>query len=208
MLIKKVYTEDIEIAKCIKERNEKVTREFFYKRMYPLFNFIYSNYYTDCSSCKELIDEIYILILTPSKDTGRCRLDNFKGESSLASWLKTVSLFYSYRKFKIRNRIPYAENETLSYCEKDFNDHDRNERNYDSVEIDDMRLNSEDVAKLLELMPKPSYRNLIRLRYLEQLSHRETAEMLGVTMDNYYNMHKRAKEQFNNYYRKEEYHGR
>ena len=84
---------------------------------------------------------------------------------------------------------------------------DRKEAMYGSIELDVNDLNREDVRKLLGLMPNSSYRELIRLRYLEQKDNEETARILGVTMGNYYNMHKRAKEQFVFYCRKEESHG-
>jgi hypothetical protein len=51
------YT-DLDIAKAIIDRNSFVTKEFLYRKCYPLFKSIYDNYYTDCNSCKESIDEI------------------------------------------------------------------------------------------------------------------------------------------------------
>ena len=57
--------------------------------------------------------------------------------------------------------------------------------------------------KILSLMPNVRYRELIRLRYLEGCSNEETAQHLGMTMDNYYNKHKLAKEQYIRVYRKE-----
>ena len=56
-------------------------------------------------------------------------------------------------------------------------------------------------------MPNKRYRNIIRLRYLEQKTNEETAEALGMTMDNYYNKHKLAKAQYEKVCRKEERHG-
>lgn len=96
--------------------------------------------------------------------------------------------------------LPVGSNEKkLSY--------DIKEANYGSIEIDSDNLNREDIHRLLDLMPNSSYRKLIRLRYLEQRDNEETARLLGVTMGNYYNMHKRAKEQFIFYCRKEESNG-
>ena len=45
------------------------------------------------------------------------------------------------------------------------------------------------------------------MRYLEQKTNEETAEALGMTMDNYYNKHKLAKEQYERVWRKEAHHG-
>lgn len=48
-------------------------------------------------------------------------------------------------------------------------------------------MNRADVEALLNMMPNMRYRNIIRLHYLEQKTHKETAEALGMSMDNYYN---------------------
>ena len=64
--------------------------------------------------------------------------------------------------------------------------------------------NREDVLAILKLMPNKRYSELIRLRYLEEYTNEETAEALGMTMENYYNKHKLAKAQYIRIYRKEE----
>ena len=53
------------------------------------------------------------------------------------------------------------------------------------------------------MMPNLRYRNLIELRYVKEKTNEETADILGMTMDNYYNKHKLAKAQFCNILRKE-----
>ena len=53
----KLYTEDLQIAKALINRDEGITRQYLYKRCYPLFKSIYDNYYTDCNSVIEFIDQ-------------------------------------------------------------------------------------------------------------------------------------------------------
>ena len=53
-----------------------------------------------------------------------------------------------------------------------------------------------DLETIIGIMPNERYRNIIRLRYIERRTNEETAEALGMTMANYYNKHKLAKEQF------------
>lgn len=57
-------------------------------------------------------------------------------------------------------------------------------------------INKMDIERLLQLMPNKRYSQLIRLRYMKSFTHEETAKALGMTMANYYNKHKLAKEQF------------
>lgn len=201
----KTYTEDLQIAKALINRDERVTRNYYYRECYPLFKSIYDNYYTDCKCCKEFMDEIYIIVLAPSKITGKCQMENFKGESTLRTWLKTACLYYCYNKFELKKRIPVYE--PLRYTsEKDGDDNgsDRYDHIYGSSEIDFRGMNRADVEALLSMMPNTRYRNIIRLLYLEQKSHKETAEALGMSMDNYYNKRILAEKQYKQVCRKEE----
>ena len=202
MEVKKIYQEDLQIAKALIKRDNLVTRKYFYQQCYPLFKSIYENYYTDCASCKEFIDEIYMVVLVPSKTTGKCQMENFRGESTLASWIKTVCLHYCYAKYELKKREPLFFN-----IDKEKDDvYGWDEEKYGSVEIDFNSLNREDALSILRRMPNKRYSEIIRLRYLELLTNEETAKTLGMTMDNYYNKHKLAKAQYLRICRKEESH--
>lgn len=198
MEIKKIYYEDLQIAKALIKRDNMVTRKYFYQQCYPLFKSIYDNYYTDCANYKEFIDEIYIVVLAPSKTTGKCQMENFRGESTLASWIKTVCLYYCYKKYELKQRMPIYE-PLFHLMEKDDSDDTINDRNNDELlsnPIDFSGMNRADVEALLSMMPNSRYRNIIRLLYLEQKTHKEIAEALGMTMDNYYNKRILAEKQY------------
>lgn len=208
MEIKKIYTEDLQIAQALIQRDNTVTRKYFYQHCFPLFKSIYDNYYTDCTDYKEFIDEIYIVVLTPSKATGRCQMENFRGESTLTSWIKTACLFYCYKKYELKQRMPVCEPLPHSTEKEETEDviSDRNGAESLSNPIDFSGMNSADVEALLGLMSNVRYRNIIRLLYLEQKSHKETAEALGMSMDNYYNKRILAEKQFKQVCRKEAKH--
>ena len=203
----RIYTEDLDVASAILKRDEVITRSFFYKECYPLFRAIYQNYTTDCTSCLEFINEIYLLIMTPSKKTGRCQLENYRGESSLKTWLKVTALYYCYAQYDKKERMPMMEPLNNEISEQDDDVLDIFVGKNESIEIDIDNLNRQDIETLLKLMPNLRYRELIRMRYIEHLSNEEVAKELGMSMDNYYNSHKRAKEQYLAIYRKEENHG-
>ena len=206
MEVKKIYHEDLQIAKALIKRDNLVTRKYFYQQCYPLFKSIYDNYYTDCASVKEFIDEIYMLALAPSKTTGKCQLENFRGESTLTSWLKTACLYYCYNKYELKERM--LKYEPISSFKDDESEEstDRTDAIYGSNDIDFDNLNRQDALAILSLMPNKRYRNIITMRYLEQQTNEETAEALGMTMDNYYNKHKLTKEQYERVWRKEAHH--
>ena len=79
----------------------------------------------------------------------------------------------------------------------------------DRINVETLSLTSKelssiaDVHTLLKLMPNQRYRELIRYRYVDGRSNEETAELLGMSMDNYYNKHRLAKQQWQAVLRKE-----
>lgn len=192
-LCKTCCMDDREIVNSLLLRDQKVTQQYLYVQCYPLFKSVYDNYYTDCESCVEFINEIYVHLLLPNKDTGQCKLQSFQFGSTLTTWLKTVAVYYCYERYRKRQRV--------SICEEKFeyNDEtgDRLEAAAASMYVEDSPMWEEDLETILSLMPNKRYSLLIRLRYIDNLTNEETAAELGMTMDNYYNKHRRAKLQFN-----------
>lgn len=197
------YTEDLQIAEALIKRDERITRNFFYKECYPLFKSFYNNYDTDCKTCLDFIHEMYIVVLIPGKRTGKCQMENFRGESSLKTWLKTACLYYCYKKHKLKKRMPMYEPIVTSDPEDD-DISDKIEKISPATEIDFTNLNSDDVNSILSMMPNKRYSNLVRLRFWEQKTDSETAEALGMTMKNYYNKKILAVKQYNTILRKED----
>ena len=186
------YT-DREIVQAILNRNTFITKEYLYRKCYPLFKSIHNKYYTDCETPIELINEIYTYILWPHKDTHESKLQNFRFRCSFPMWLKIVTEHYCQQLFK--KRIPASDDNDT--CE------DRNDIGEDSLLQNTRELDMNDVRKILSTMPNQRYSKLIELRYVEEKSNEETATILGLAMSNYYNSHKRAKEQYCDALRKE-----
>ena len=114
----------------------------------------------------------------------------------------SVGIFYSFNKYK-KNKL-YINTESIDNPTKNHADIDR--KGSGSVSIDLSNINSEDVQIILDLMPNKTYSELLRLRYLDNMTNKEVAKVLGVTMDNYYNMHLKAQKQYELYHGKEEHH--
>lgn len=190
----KVFTEDLEIAQALINRDEKVTRDFFFRQCYPLFKSIYDHYYTDCESCLEFINEMYYVLIIPGKITKRSKIESYRGESTLTNWLKSICIRYCYKRFRIKTQLPFESIESSN--EEKSNGGNRNLRISGSLQPDMNNVNKNDVSTILSLMPTPRYRELIKLRYIDNMSHEDAAKTLGMTLANYYNKHKLAKEQF------------
>ena len=182
---------DHEIVRALLSRDETVTRDFFYRKCYPLFKSIFDNYHTDCSSCMEFISEIYIHILTPNKETGMCKLDSFRFQSTLFTWVKTVCLFYCYKHYERVNKAPMQR-----FSDKYDEEGVRIDTVSGSINLDNESMVGYDVEVILNLMPNRRYSRLIRLRYLEGHTNEETAALMGMNMNTFYNKHKMAKEQY------------
>lgn len=174
---------DQEIVSAILNRNAEITKLFLYQKCLPLFSSIFSKYYTDCNNVKEFIDEIYVYILTPNKDTGICKLANFGFRCTLTMWLKIVATNFCHQLYAHRINTVDEANDSLSFSEEDYED------------IDIASINRSDVRKLICMMPNKRYMMLIEYRYLHEKSNEETAELLEMSMANYYNKHKLAKKQ-------------
>lgn len=202
----RIFTEDLEVAQAILHRDEAVTKRYLYQQCYPLFKRYFDGYYTDCENCIEFINEIYVLIMTPSRKTGRCRLMSYRGESTLTKWLKSVCTFYCFSRFELKNRQPETETISPQNPEKS-NSGDRKQPKEPSIDEDLSMFQREDVEVILGLMKNKRYSQLIRLRHVELRTDKETAEALGMSMDNYYNKHRLAKEMFEKTLRKEECYG-
>ncbi|WP_298455396.1 hypothetical protein [uncultured Prevotella sp.] len=182
---------DQEIVQALLRRDTVTTRDFFYRKCYPLFKSVYDNYHTDCSSCMEFINEIYIHIMTPDKEKRQCKLEGFRFQSTLFTWIKAVCLFYCYKKYERKTKMP-TEHISENYDGEGV----RIDIIPGSIELDDSSLQNHDTETILRLMPNRRYSRLIRLRYLCGHTNEETAMLMGMNMNTFYNKHKMAKEQF------------
>lgn len=186
------YT-DQQIAQAILRRDTLITKEYLYRKCYPLFKAIFDKYYTDCENPIELINEIYVYILIPHRETHRSKLQDFGFRCTLTMWLKIVTENYCHQLFA--KRIPSDENNDIA--------DDRNDMGDDSFIANTRKLDMDDVWKILSMMPNQRYRKLIEYRYVDEKTNEETALLLEMSMANYYNCHKRAKAQYCEVMRKE-----
>ena len=191
-----LFERDLLIAKAILQRDVKTTLDYMYRECYPMFKALYNQYYTDCQNCKEFIDEVYTIVMTHGVKTGYCPLQNYRGESSLKTWLRNAGLSFCYARFKRK----------LNTVEVPNNYDDNEDRMLNIIEIagsemmDMSELNRQDeetIQKLiLQRMPNKRYRQILWLYMIEKKCHKEIAQTMGMTMPNYYNRRKLANDQY------------
>ncbi len=190
----KIFKKDLDIAKAIMQCNVEVTMQYMYNDCYSMFKAFYNRYFTDCQNCREFIDSIYVLIMTPGIKSKKSPLSNFRGESSLKTWLRNATLTYCYHCFKKKIntvKLPSGASETEGI------DLDK----FVGTEPIDMsalnRMDEEAIMKsVLRRMHNMRYSQLVSLYMLDKMTHADIAGKMGMSMPNYYNKRRLAKEQY------------
>lgn len=162
---------DGQILQSLISHDEVVTRQFFFKDCRPLFKSIINKVFSYHVDYDEFVNEFYLYLM----DDDAQRLRQFQGRSSIFQWLKIVAVRYFIAKRD--NMIDMAGKKPLSLIEPQMTDQS-------SAPLD--------METLLDLMPNKRYAHIIRCLILEDRDHASVAEELSVTVDNLYNIKKRA----------------
>ena len=179
------YT-DKEIVAGLLRRDKAITIAYLYEKCYPLFKALFEKYDTDCENCIEFINEIYVYIMAKSSKSDLSKLEAFSFKCQFIYWLKIVSENYCHTLFK---KSSYQTNKLTDGG-------DSLSKLPHSIIIESHEISLKDAETILLMMPNRRYSQLIRHRYLEEHTNEETAALLGMNINNYYNKHRLAKAQF------------
>ena len=113
-MVKEQYTEDLAIAQNLIERDSKTTEHFFFEECSGIFNYIISHFYSEVCDWEEkrmeLINQFYLHVM----DTNA--LKNYRGESSLKTYLRQVAYYYFERQVEKEKQRKIAE---TKFCEQE-----------------------------------------------------------------------------------------
>ena len=166
---------DQEIVQGLIDRDNKITEQFFFVKCRPLLTAtmrVVSSYPVDYN---EMVNELYKYML--SDDAAKLR--QFQYRSSIYQWMKVVAT-----RFFIRQRDLMIEDTSK---EPLYDKHD--DEVVDTAQTVAMKI---DVDSLLALMDNKRYSDTIRRLVLEDMEPEKYAAEIGVTVDNLYNIKKRA----------------
>ena len=104
----RIFYEDLNIAQALLNGDNNVAMEFYFKGSYPLFKALYDDNQSYFESCEDLMNDVYILILTRNS-TGKRPLENFKGESTLRTWIKSVAYFYCCKIRRSKDPVSFRD---------------------------------------------------------------------------------------------------
>lgn len=167
---------DQEIIQGLIARDNRVTEQFFYVKCRPLLTAIMRLVFGYPVDYDEMVNELYDYLMADD-----CfKLRQFKYRSSVYQWMKVVAT-----RFFIRHRNTMIENTSN---ESPY------EREADDEVIDTVNLicDKMDVARLLQLMENQRYADAIRNLVLNDKEPEQYAREIGVTVENLYNIKKRA----------------
>ena len=183
------YT-DKQIVDGILANNKVVIEYFFLKKCSALFIYILQNIFDGNIDKKELISELYLYMA----DQDWYKVRQFDYRSKLMTWTSVVAVRFFQKKK--RELIENKSSETLN-------------KEMDKIANVTMFIDCKmDVCNALKKMPNERYRKVIEALDLKEVHPESLAEEMKITVDNLYNIHRRALMQLKNVMgRKEEYYG-
>lgn len=167
---------DREIVSFLIAREPKVTAQFFFKDCRPLLLSVIRRVFgTQIVDYDEVISEIYVLLM----ENDAKKLRSFKFESTLYQWLKTIAIRHC---LQLKNKAKVIDNESQEPLINSG-------REFSSTESSQARI---DMETLLRQMKNQRYALVIRLLMIDDRTPEEVARRLCVTVDNLYNIKRRA----------------
>lgn len=167
---------DREIIARLVDKDEAVTRDFFFNRCRPLFISIIRKVFSYRVEFDEFVNEFYLYLM----EDDAYKLKQFQYRSSIYQWLKVVAIRYFVKKRD--SMIENSSQETLL----------NNIADTESTN-EEMRIVSEmDENRILRAIPNKRFAYVLKRLVIEQDEPQKVAEELNITVDNLYNIKKRA----------------
>ena len=167
---------DQEIISSLIARDPKVTSQFFFKDCRPLFLSVIRRVFgAQIVDYDEIISEIYILLM----ENDAKKLRSFKFESTLYQWLKTIAIRHCLLLKSKKRVIDDESQEPLNNSHRELSLTDNSQARMD-------------IETLLRQMKNQRYALVIRLLMIEDKTPEDVARQLCVTVDNLYNIKRRA----------------
>lgn len=167
---------DKEIVQNLIDKNETVTREFFFIGCRPLFLSIIRFVFSYKVDYDEFVNDFYLYLM----ENDQHRLRQFQGRSSIYQWLKIVAI-----RFFISRRDEMIEDESkgglLDVVSKT-----------EAVDCERAVAAKIDMEALFRQMPNKRYVYVIRRLVLQEAEPKAVAKELMTNVDNLYNIKKRA----------------
>ena len=166
--------DDRELVDSIINNNTPLIKYFFTKKCSGLFTYILMNVFNGNIDKRELVSELYLFMAHNDWQVFR----KFQFRSTLMTYVSVVSVrfFISKRAQLIDSPIQTSLNNKEGHI-------------YSTVLSQEQRI---DIRAALKKMPNERYRKVIETLDLQDVRPELLAEEMNVTVDNLYNIHRRA----------------
>ena len=167
---------DHEIIQGLINRDNRITEQFFYIKCRPLLIAIMRLVFSYPVEYNEMVSELYDYLM---EDNG-IKLRQFQYRSSIYQWMKVVATRFFIHK---RNSLIENTSKEPPYEKPD-----------DDVIVDTAHEVAQkiDVTRMLAMMENQRYADVLRHLILQDEEPEKYAESIGVTVDNLYNIKRRA----------------
>ncbi len=181
------YTDE-EIVDGILRNDSAIIEHFFFRECKPLFAYIIRSIFDGNQEINELVNELYLYL----RHDDWYKVRQFDYRSKLITWISVVAIRFFQKKRALM--IDVEPIETL---------YNQNTLWHDYGVGQDKWL---DVHNAIEKMPNERYRHVIVELELKERDPEELAQEMNITIDNLYNIRRRARLQLRTIMvRKEDY---
>lgn len=152
--------EDLQIIAGCKNQNREAQRalyEEYARKMYA----ICLRYMPDADSAKDLLQDGFIKVFSS--------IDSFQGKGSFEGWLKRIFVNLALETIRKQKNVIFTSDDVQSL--PDMVD--------DSTEEQMYKISEKELLKMIKELPK-GYSTIFNLYAIEDFSHKEIADMLGI----------------------------
>ncbi len=144
-------------------QNDRTSQIKLYEHLYGLILHICRRYVSNDEEAKELVNDTFIKAFT--------KINSFEVDTNFKAWISKIAQRVGIDRFRAQSNIP----KSIELDDNSFNLMSR-----DDLKIVD-KLDVEDKIKLLQKM-SPMYRNIINLYVIEEYTHEEISDLLGISV--------------------------
>lgn len=180
-----ILNEEELIRRCVK--NDRHAQEFLFNQFYKNLYSISMRYLSDHHDAEDVVIQSFTRVFKNLKKF------SYNGQGSLGRWVRTILINESIRLLKKRSLIQF--NEDIKHL--DFQNSDANGL---------QQMQASDITRMIEKLPT-GYRTVFNLFVVEGYSHKEIAQMLGVSENTSKSQLKKARNHLMNKINKESAYG-
>ncbi|MDR2010523.1 MAG: sigma-70 family RNA polymerase sigma factor [Bacteroidales bacterium] len=166
-------------------RGDRNSQHLLYKMTYGKMLGVCMRYSSDINEAKDLLHDGYLKVFE--------KISTFKNTGHIESWMKTLIVNNNLDYIKSKNKINFNE-----YSEN-FIDNIKDDTDEVLEQINETDISAERLVELIQEL-SPVYRTIFNLYYIEDLSHKEIAEMLNISIGTSKSNLARAKNNLKNLY--------